>query len=205
MSLVRICDRCGKKLLGDDYKAERSYHNKVVNGGIEIDFCAACDNDFRAWIRKFGKEKEDIIPPKSIAERIQKVETGGRSCKIIDLFKQHALDLVPAIMEFKNYEIKKTGTKVKKEIDKNLWIRNTISKNLENSGTTIGDFMNMTERDFTSLFPISTRYRQKELLTYIYGALIRILKTQGYCLNAYQKRYLDNLEKEKKDEQTLAL
>lgn len=68
-----------------------------------------------------------------------------------------------------------------------------------------GDFMNMTERDFTSLFPTSTRYRQKELLTYIYGALIRILKTQGYCLNAYQKRYLDNLEKEKKDEKTVAL
>lgn len=76
---------------------------------------------------------------------------------------------------------------------------------MESGGTTIGDFMNMSERDFIHLFPGPTCYRHKELLTYIYGALIRILKTQGYSLNAYQKRYLDNLEKEKKDEKTVAL
>lgn len=193
MSLVRICDRCGKKLLGDDYKAERSYHNKVVTGGIEIDFCAACDNDFHAWIRKFSKEEEDdtkdIVKAFSDYNKAKmKENNSGLDYPIEKFIEQHADVLFPTDLK----PSAKGGL-----IDYGTMARTRFINKLKKLQiNTIKQFLySFSDRtSFRSFYGASTQAMNR------YCVILRILKTEGYYDNfsVGQKKLLEKMDAELK-------
>jgi hypothetical protein len=58
---MRICDRCGSRVCSERWKNFRLDH--------EIDFCAACNDDFTQWMADYALSREDKTTVEELKRR----------------------------------------------------------------------------------------------------------------------------------------